>query len=415
MLVLGVAYDATDDLRYLKAMNRCMDYLMGNNAMRLSYVSGYGEFAESDLHDRWAWGKYPGLAYPKGWLAGGPNSELINDPATPTGRPAAKSYAAKNTAPEAWGSKENTINWNAPLAWTATFLTRNTSDLAGPPPGDVVPPSVPASLRATATTASSITLAWNAATDNVAVTGYDLLRGGVQVASQAGTTFTDTGLAVDTAYSYTVRARDAAGNVSATSAALSARTSPGNVQPPPAPLNLRVIGTTATTVSLAWDPVAVAAGYNVYRGSTLVGTPTGTTFTDTGLTPATTYTYSLRTRDAAGNLSAQSSSVSAATLPGGGGSTCTATYRTTSTWGGGFQGEVTVANTGTTTIAGWTVVLSIASGRTISNLWNGVLTGNTVVNANYNGALAPGASTSFGFTANGDVNGAITVISCTTR
>jgi hypothetical protein len=181
------------------------------------------------------------------------------------------------------------------------------------------------------------------------------------------------------------------------------------------PQNLRVIGTTPTTVSLAWDPVAVAAGYNIYRGSTLVGTPTGTTFTDTGLTPSTTYAYSLRSRDAAGNLSMASPPVNAVTQPGGGGSTCTATYRTTGSWGGGFQGEVSVTNTGTTTIAGWTVVLSIASGRTINNLWNGVLSGNTVVNANYNGALVPAASTSFGFVANGDVNGAITIISCTTR
>ncbi|GIH06462.1 hypothetical protein Rhe02_45290 [Rhizocola hellebori] len=414
MLVLGVAYDATDDLRYLKAMNRCMDYLMGNNAMRLSYVTGYGEFSESDLHDRWAWGRYPGLAYPKGWLAGGPNSELINDPATPTGRPAAKSYAAKNTAPDAWGSKENTINWNAPLAWTATFLTRNTSDLAGPP-GDVVPPTVPQNLRSTGTTSTSISLAWNPSTDNVGVVGYDVFRGGVLIASPTGITFTDTGLAADTAFTYAVRAKDAGGFLSALSTALTVRTQPGNVQPPPAPQNLRVVGTTSTTVSLAWDPVAVAAGYNVYRGSTLVGTPTGTTFTDTGLAPSTTYTYSLRTRDAAGNLSAASASVSAATLAGGGGSTCTATYRTTGSWNGGFQGEVTVVNTGTTTIAGWTVVLSIASGRTINNLWNGVLTGNTVVNASHNGAVPPGGSASFGFVANGDVTGAITVISCTTR
>jgi endoglucanase len=414
MLVLGVVYDATDDLRYLKAMNRSMDYLMGNNAMRLSYVTGYGEFYETDLHDRWAWGRYPGIAYPKGWLSGGPNSELINDPATPTGRPAAKSYAAKNTAPEAWGSKENTINWNAPLAWTATFLTRNTSDLAGPP-GDVVPPTVPQNLRSTGTTTTSISLAWNPSTDNVGVVGYDVFRGGVLLASPTGTAFTDTGLTPDTAYTYAVRARDAGGFLSALSTPLTVRTPPGNVQPPPAPQNLRIINPTPTTLTVVWDPVTGAAGYNVYRGSILVGTPTGTTFTDTGLTPSTAYSYSLRTRDAAGNLSAVSTSVTGTTLPGGGGSSCTATYRTTGSWGGGFQGEVTVTNTGTTSIAGWTVVLSIASGRTINNLWNGVLNGSTVVNAGHNGALAPGATTGFGFVANGDVNGAITVISCTTR
>ncbi len=415
MLVLGVAYDATDDLRYLKAMNRSMDYLMGNNAMRLSYVTGYGEFYETDLHDRWAWGKYPGIAYPKGWLSGGPNNELINDPATPTGRPAAKSYAAKNTAPDAWGSKENTINWNAPLAWTATYLARNTPDLAGPPPGDTIAPSVPQNLRATGTTVASISLAWDASTDNVGVTAYDVYRGGVLVGSPAGTSFTDTGLNADTAYVYTVRARDAAANASAVSAAVTARTQPGNTQPPPTPTGLRVIDTTPTTVTLGWDPVTGVAGYSVYRGGVLVANTTATTYTDTGLTPSTTYSYTLRARDAAGNVSAPTSPLSATTKPAPSGGACTATYRTTGTWGGGFQGEVSVANTGTTTTNGWTVVLSIASGRTIVNLWNGTITGSTVVNANYNGTLAPGAATSFGFVANGDVNGAITVISCTTR
>ncbi|QIP84115.1 hypothetical protein GLX30_08760 [Streptomyces sp. Tu 2975] len=136
MLLLGTAHDLTDDVRYLKAMHRAMDYLMGNNAMRLSYITGYGEYAETDLHDRLAWGAYPGTPYPKGWLSGGPNNENINDPATPTGRPAAKSYAGPDTAPDAWGSKENTVNWNAPLAWTATYLDRTTDRLSsgGPDP-----------------------------------------------------------------------------------------------------------------------------------------------------------------------------------------------------------------------------------------------------------------------------------------
>lgn len=51
----------------------------------------YGAHRETDLHDRLAWGLYPATPYPKGWLSGGPNSALVNDPVTPTGRPAAKS------------------------------------------------------------------------------------------------------------------------------------------------------------------------------------------------------------------------------------------------------------------------------------------------------------------------------------
>lgn len=132
MILLGYAYDLSQNLDYLKGMNRGMDYFMGNNAMRLSYITGYGQYYETDTHDRWAWGKYQsGVPYPKGWLSGGPNNTLINDSATPTGMPAAKSYAPKNTAPDAWVSKENTINWNAPLVWISKYIQDHREPLGG--------------------------------------------------------------------------------------------------------------------------------------------------------------------------------------------------------------------------------------------------------------------------------------------
>ena len=77
---------------------------------------------ETDTHDRWAWTIGQDSFWPKGWLSGGPNNELINDNATPSGVAAAKSYAAPGTAPQAWGSKENTVNWNAPLAWVSWYI-----------------------------------------------------------------------------------------------------------------------------------------------------------------------------------------------------------------------------------------------------------------------------------------------------
>lgn len=98
----------------------------------------------------------------------------------------------------------------------------------GTDPGDTTAPTAPTGLRATAKTASSVSLAWTAATDDVGVTGYDVYRNGTRVGSPAaGTTYTDTGLSAATAYSYTVRARDAAGNVSAASTALSVTTETG--------------------------------------------------------------------------------------------------------------------------------------------------------------------------------------------
>ncbi|MFD6313672.1 glycoside hydrolase family 6 protein [Streptomyces nigra] len=104
----------------------------------------------------------------------------------------------------------------------------------GTDPGDTSAPTAPTGLRATAKTASSVSLAWTAATDNVGVTGYDVYRDGTRVGSTtAGTMYTDTGLSAATAYSYTVRARDAAGNVSAASTALSVTTEAGGGGPDP--------------------------------------------------------------------------------------------------------------------------------------------------------------------------------------
>ncbi|GAA1812766.1 hypothetical protein GCM10009682_37530 [Luedemannella flava] len=86
------------------------------------------------------------------------------------------------------------------------------------------------------------------------------------------------------------------------------------------------------------------------------------------------------------------------------GTSCTATYRTVNSWSGGFQGEVTVT-AGSAAVNGWTVRWSLASGQSVTQVWNGTMSasGSTVAvaNASYNGSLAPSGSTTFGFLANG--------------
>ncbi|HEX8346984.1 MAG TPA: cellulase family glycosylhydrolase [Actinoplanes sp.] len=112
---------------------------------------------------------------------------------------------------------------------------------------------------------------------------------------------------------------------------------------------------------------------------------------------------------AAPSSAAPSSAAPSSPAPSTGG--CTATVRAASTWAGGYQGEVTVTNTGTSTTRGWTVTVATAGGTQINNLWGGVQTGNTVTNASYNGALAPAAGTTLGFIASGQAGG-VTVVSC---
>lgn len=92
---------------------------------------------------------------------------------------------------------------------------------------DTQAPTAPASLRSTGKTSSSVSLAWNASTDNVGVTAYDIYSGSNQVLSVSGTTATVSGLSASTAYTFTVKARDAAGNSSAASNSVSVTTDAG--------------------------------------------------------------------------------------------------------------------------------------------------------------------------------------------
>src|SRR6185369_7215368 len=84
----------------------------------------------------------------------------------------------------------------------------------------------------------------------------------------------------------------------------------------------------------------------------------------------------------------------------GGGAGCTATYKVISKWNANFQGEVALTNGSARSSTGWTVTFTFANGQQVSQSWNTVLSQAaatvTARNASYNGALAPGASTTFG-------------------
>ena len=87
---------------------------------------------------------------------------------------------------------------------------------------------------------------------------------------------------------------------------------------PSAPAGLKVSGTTASSVSLAWNPVSDATGYNVYRGGTKVLSASGTSATVTGLAASTSYNFQVTATNAAGE-SAKSATVSATTSASDGG------------------------------------------------------------------------------------------------
>ncbi|WP_035055792.1 carbohydrate-binding module family 20 domain-containing protein [Andreprevotia chitinilytica] len=105
--------------------------------------------------------------------------------------------------------------------WTVSGGKTGTTN---PCVADTTPPSVPTGLTAGTIKATSVALTWTASTDNVAVTGYKILRNGTQIGTSTTASYSDTTAAASTTYSYTVQAYDAAGNVSAASTALSVTT-----------------------------------------------------------------------------------------------------------------------------------------------------------------------------------------------
>jgi hypothetical protein len=93
-----------------------------------------------------------------------------------------------------------------------------------PGPPDTTPPSVPTGLAGNASTGTSVGLTWNASTDNVGVASYTVFRNGSSIGTPTTTSFTDNGVSPSTTYTYTVNAKDAAGNTSAQSAPVSVTT-----------------------------------------------------------------------------------------------------------------------------------------------------------------------------------------------
>jgi len=289
------------------------------------------------------------------------------------------------------------------------------------PVTDTTAPSVPASLTSSAVTSSGATLTWAASTDTggSGLAGYEVLRVNgtttTVVATPTTTSTTLSGLTADTSYTYAVRAKDGAGNVSAASTAVTFKTTAAPVTDttaPSVPTGGAASAITSSVATLSWTASTDTggsglAGYQVLRvdgtTTTLVASPTTATTTLTGLTPSTAYTYVVRAKDGAGNVSASSAAITFTTLtdttPAG---ACAVKY-TTSDWNVGFTAALKITNTGTTTTNGWTLKITFPAGQQLQQGWSAtwsqtgaVLTGTSL---GWNGNLAPGASTDVGFNA----------------
>jgi chitodextrinase len=233
--------------------------------------------------------------------------------------PATAAATASSTSPLLFYSIGMYLNSNANSVSIDEMRIGKTFADVTPLVADVTSPSTPNGLSSSSITSTSYTLSWNASTDNVGVTAYDVYKDGVKVGTTASTSMNITGLSPSTTYAMTVIAKDAAGNASSASTALNVSTNAAisDVSPPSTPSNLSSSSISITGFTLSWnastDNVGVIA-YDVYKDGTKIGSTASTSLNITGLSGSTTYAMTVVARDAADNASSASTALNVTTL-----------------------------------------------------------------------------------------------------
>lgn len=190
---------------------------------------------------------------------------------------------------------------NGTYTWSATAFDAMANSASAVPVSvtvdiDGTPPSVPEDLSLSDVSASAIRLSWTPSFDHVGVAGYHLLRGSVTIATISGdlSSYSDTGLSPQTAYSYALSAFDAAGNESDLSPAIT-----GTTQRLPLAQPIGALAAVGTqSVELRWDPVDGATRYTLAASLlrepeefSLQSESVGSEGSLSGLTPNTTYFF----------------------------------------------------------------------------------------------------------------------------
>jgi chitinase len=187
---------------------------------------------------------------------------------------------------------------------------------------DRKPPSKPGDFRVTAKSQTTVTVAWNASTDNSGSVAYDVRtwRDGRYVTlatlGPAQTTYTAAGLIPNVTYFFHVEAVDPSGNRTFSDGA--SATTDRDRTPPGVPGGLQITRVTASQIDLDWDVASDDTGIRAYQ---VTGTPSdwnliftsATSATVVGLAPATTYTFTVRAQDLGYNFSPASVAVAATT------------------------------------------------------------------------------------------------------
>lgn len=243
------------------------------------------------------------------WNAEDPVSE-IEKQRNPYHENTTNTYAQGNRNPFIDNPRLATRIWGGPQAQDIWGIYTSS---------DTQAPTIPTNVTANNITTSSMNISWTASTDNVAVTNYDVFVDGSLSTNTTNTSITLNNLNSNTTYSIEVLAKDAVGNASAKSSAITPKTLQ-DTQAPTTPTNVVVSNETNTTFKVSWtastDNTAVTA-YEIHLNGMLHGTSTTNSYTATQLTASTTYSVQILAKDAVNNKSMLSTAINGTTTDGG--------------------------------------------------------------------------------------------------
>jgi chitodextrinase len=212
---------------------------------------------------------------------------------------------------------------STPGAAAVSTTVQGVLDIPSTTPPTVTPPTTP-QLSSPSSSANSVTLGWSASTSATAgAISYYLYRNGTFITNLSALQYTDSNLSAATAYTYQVKAADTGSNFSALSNSLTVTTLAGAGGPvtipttPPTTPQLSTSSSTSDSVTFAWSAstssVSSSLSYYVYKNGSFINNVTGLQYTDTSLTPVTSYMYQVKAVDSYGNSSPLSASITVAT------------------------------------------------------------------------------------------------------
>lgn len=195
---------------------------------------------------------------------------------------------------------------------TMTYINENNG--AEPQEPDTEPPVQITGLSAVTVSEYAISLSWNANSE-ADLDHYNVYRNSQKIAETTSNSYTSTGLTPDTTYTYQVSAVDTSDNEGSLSYSVSATTDELDIEAPSQVTGLSAVAISEYAISLSWNANSEADldHYSIYRNGQKIAETASTSYTSSGLTPDTTYTYQVSAVDTSDNEGTLSNSASATT------------------------------------------------------------------------------------------------------